>query len=203
MNNNTVYIVGGGSLSKVLETSFVFNFKFIGRGFIDINPGGSTYCMADSDFEFNLAHICKTNSLALGVFNPKYREEFVEKLGAEKFTTIEDGNIAYSSCIKHGAVVMHGAYVMHNATIGCFAHIHTGAIIGHDAFIEQYAAVGPGCVIGGGAVIGEGCAFGMNVSVLPGVKVAAGVTLGAGAVVTKDITEKNITVIGCPAKKVK
>jgi len=206
-----VVIAGGGSLSRVLFDSFDFNDIYNAKGFLDIidHPYGATphwipqtYNINDNTLDNYIKNgLLKHFSAVLGVFNPKYRKEFVKKIGSERFILVLDGNIAAGSCINHGAVIMHGAYVMHNATIGKFAHIHTGSIIGHDAEICDYTAVGPGCVIGGGAVIGEGCAFGMNVSVLPKVKVAAGVTLGAGAVVTKDITEENITVVGCPAKK--
>ncbi len=51
--------------------------------------------------------------------------------------------------------------------------------------------------------IGNNVWLGLNVVVLPGVNIADGVVVGACSVVTKSIDEKNIVVVGNPAKKLR
>lgn len=51
--------------------------------------------------------------------------------------------------------------------------------------------------------IGNNVWLGLNVTVLPGVSIADGVVVGACSVVTKSIDEKNIVVVGNPAKKLR
>ncbi len=51
--------------------------------------------------------------------------------------------------------------------------------------------------------IGNNVWIGLNATILPGVNIADGVVIGACSVLTKSINEKNIIVVGNPAKKLK
>jgi len=49
-------------------------------------------------------------------------------------------------------------------------------------------------------VIGQNCWIGMNSIILPGVKLGKNTIVGAGSVVTKSFRQKNIIIVGNPAK---
>lgn len=49
-------------------------------------------------------------------------------------------------------------------------------------------------------VIGDNADFGVGASVIGGVRIANNVKIGAGAVVTKDILQEGVTVVGIPAR---
>jgi acetyltransferase-like isoleucine patch superfamily enzyme len=53
-----------------------------------------------------------------------------------------------------------------------------------------------------GATVKKNAKIGANATILPGVVIGENVLVGAGSVVTKSI-QKNIVVIGSPAKKIK
>ena len=48
-------------------------------------------------------------------------------------------------------------------------------------------------------MVGDNVEFGVGSSVIGGIRIANNVKIGAGAVVTKDILEEGVTVIGIPA----
>lgn len=95
---------------------------------------------------------------------------------------------------------------------GCFDSglkiYHYGSII-----VNPKARIGKNCTIHGNCcigskgtlpddspVIGDHVDIGQNAQILGGITIANGVKIGASAVVTKSVTEPNVTVVGIPGK---
>jgi len=73
--------------------------------------------------------------------------------------------------------------------------------IGKNCTLHGNCCIGSkGCYPDDSPVIGDNVDIGQNAQVLGGIAIADGVKIGAGAVVTKSVTEENVTVVGVPAK---
>lgn len=95
---------------------------------------------------------------------------------------------------------------------GCF---DTGLKIYHygSILVNPRARIGKDCTIHGNCcigskgtfpddspIIGNGVDIGQGAQILGGITIADGVKIGAGSIVTKSITEPNVTVVGIPAR---
>lgn len=98
--------------------------------------------------------------------------------------------IGLNSC-KPGLLIYHKGFVVVNyqAKIGKNARFHGCNCVG-----KSHTGV---------PVIGDNVEFGVGSSVIGGIQIADNVKIGAGAVVTKDILEEGVTVIGVPAHIIK
>lgn len=98
--------------------------------------------------------------------------------------------IGLNSC-KPGLLIYHKGFVVVNyqAKIGKNARFHGCNCVG-----KSHTGV---------PVIGDNVEFGVGSSVIGGIQIANNVKIGAGAVVTKDILEEGVTVIGVPAHIIK
>lgn len=192
-----VLIVGNGGMARALYDLINFQGNIQVEGFFW--PDGTELC--GLPVYNGVEGLDDSLRLVLGMLNPGYRQQHVEKIGRQRFTNISDGNISRFAHVGHGVVVVKDSYVMSDSRINDFAHVHTHAIVGHDCVIGEYTFVGPGVILGGRSRIGRACRLGMGARVLPGVVLEDNVTVAAGAVVTKNVLP-NMTVQGAPAKTV-
>lgn len=103
----------------------------------------------------------------------------------------------------------HGSSIAPNATFGsepCFPHgersiyISGGAVIGARAVIFQQVTIGsnmtPGSRRFGCPVIGADCYIGAGAKVIGAVRIGERVRIGANAVVTEDVPDDSVVVVG-------
>lgn len=99
-------------------------------------------------------------------------------------------SISRNSCGK-GLAIAHIGPVIINGTLGDYCRVHVGVNIGVAAGTsDQKPCIGNHVYIGPGAKI-----FGK-------IEIADGIAIGANAVVNKSFNTPNITIAGCPAKKI-
>jgi serine O-acetyltransferase len=90
-------------------------------------------------------------------------------------------------CLYHHGYVVIGRYVR----IGKYCQIHSGVNIGENWSSEESPVLGNNIFIGPGAKI-----FGS-------IHIADNIAIGANAVVNTNFEERNITIAGIPARKVR
>jgi sugar O-acyltransferase (sialic acid O-acetyltransferase NeuD family) len=101
-----------------------------------------------------------------------------------------------------GGVVFPTSVFTSNIQVGDFVHNLMG-IVGHDCVIGDYATVGSGCCIAGHVTLGEGVCLGFSTMIRQRLTIAPWVESGMGAVITRDIAEEGVTVVGVPARELR
>ncbi len=97
-----------------------------------------------------------------------------------------------------------GFSIPHNVFGAGLVLFHHGTII-----VNKSAKIGEKCQlfcctnIGANVEIGSRAFIAPGVKILDNVKIADGVKIGANSVVSRDILEPNVVVVGAPAKKIK
>lgn len=127
---------------------------------------------------------CKKDPLNRIAFS--YARYVLEKLSIQLGFTIPRNVFGPGLSIAHrGSIV-----VVSGVKVGENCRIHQGVTIGCDLITSDVPSLGNNIVIGPGAVI------------VGGITVADGIAIGANSFVNKSFTETNITIAGCPARKV-
>lgn len=101
--------------------------------------------------------------------------------------------------IGSGVSIVRGS-VNEYTTIGDASVIAPGSKIGHGCRLGRQVHLANSVSLGGNVDTGNKVFLGSGAVVRPRIRIADGVVVGAGAVVTKDITEPNVTVAGVPAR---
>jgi UDP-3-O-[3-hydroxymyristoyl] glucosamine N-acyltransferase len=125
--------------------------------------------------------------------NGKYKIPLTRK--EHNFKVIIGDNVE----IGAGCVIDRGSW--RDSVIGAGTKIDNMVHTGHNTVIGKNCIICVGTTLGGSTTIGDNCFLGMNCITKQGIKIANNVTIGMGAVVTKDITEENTTLIGNPARQ--
>jgi sugar O-acyltransferase (sialic acid O-acetyltransferase NeuD family) len=102
--------------------------------------------------------------------------------------------------VGEGAVITAGCILSVNTKIGKHVLINVNTTVGHDVEINNYCSIMPSCKISGEVTIGEKCFIGVGSTLLNQISIEDNVTIGAGSVVLKSVTEKNVTLMGNPAR---
>lgn len=125
--------------------------------------------------------LCNIFNDIIYIYYHRLYEGLGAKLGLE---------VGLNSC-DSGLLIYHKGFVVVNyqAKIGKNARFHGCNCVG-----KSHTGV---------PVIGDNVEFGVGSSVIGGIQIANNVKIGAGAVVTKDILEEGVTVIGVPAHIIK
>ena len=145
------------------------------------------------------------NHFLIAVGNIALRAQLSDKLtqvGA-KLGTFRHPNCYVNSTAKlcDGTILYPNTSLHSGVFLGTNSFVNSGATIGHETAIGARTVVGPNVAIGGGCKIEPEVYLGLNCSVIEDISIAKKVKVGAGAVVVRDITDPDITVVGIPARK--
>ncbi|RMG82805.1 MAG: hypothetical protein D6707_02240 [Bacteroidetes bacterium] len=97
--------------------------------------------------------------------------------------------------------IVRGSYSNDITRIGDFTKIAHGTKIGHSTQIGKQCHLANNIAVGGSVKLHDKCFIGSGATLKPGVELAEGVIVGSGAVVVKSFLNKNIVLIGNPAKE--
>lgn len=147
----------------------------------------------------------KELDVVIAVGNGTVRKKIYEKLQENtnlSFPIIVSNRAIVSDYTKigKGTIICAGTIVTIDIEIGEFCYFNLYSTVSHDCVIEDYVTVYSNVNISGNVTIGERSTLGVGTKIKQGVLIGKQVVTGAGTVVVKDV-EPNITVVGCPAKR--
>lgn len=154
----------------------------------------------DMEFYHDTANKFKIATI-LGSGKPEIKERMLKEARGKFASLLHPRASICSSVIGEGTVIAPGAVIAPHASIGKHVLVNYNATIGHDTVVGDLSVVSPNAAVGGNCVLGRGVYVGSGASIKEQLTIADGVTIGMGAVVTKDILEPGITVVGVPARK--
>jgi serine O-acetyltransferase len=122
----------------------------------------------------------------IGKLSSLYSRYNLEKLSIKLGFTIPPNCFGPGLSIAHrGTIVIH-----HGVKVGENCRIHQGVTIGSDLVSSELPRLGNNIAISPGVVI------------VGAISIADGIAIGANSFVNKSFDEPNITVAGCPARKI-
>lgn len=104
--------------------------------------------------------------------------------------------------IGKGTIVCAGTIITIDIKIGDFCYFNLNSTVSHDCIIQDYVTVYSDVNISGNVTIEEGVTLGVGTKIKQGLLIGKNSVTGAGAVVVKNV-EPDITVVGCPAGRLK
>ena len=108
--------------------------------------------------------------------------------------------IAENCIIGANSVIVRGS-LNEKTQLGSNTVIAPGARIGHGCQIGKNVHFANNVVLGGNTLIGDSCFLGSSAVSRPKIKLHSYTVVGAGAVVVKNTSKENLTLMGVPAKE--
>ena len=208
LNMKDILIVGDSGLAhEVCDwAQGLFNVigftTFDGKRSSDCRLPGKIY----SDEEVT-TEIAKTDAVILGIGSPKLRLKLVQIYKKKGFNFPKllhpSAVIAKTAKIEEGVVVAPMCVISNDVNLGAFTYVNFCVGIGHNTIIYNYVQINPGCQIGGNVSISNCSLLGAGSIIRQGLNIAENVTIGSGSVVFHSLINKNITVMGNPAKRMR
>lgn len=96
--------------------------------------------------------------------------------------------------VGENSFVMRDVHIHPKVTIGSDVFVWSGAIIGHHTTIADHNWITSGANIAGACIIGEHCFLAINATISHGVRIGRRCFIGANALVTKDMTDEQVTI---------
>ncbi len=120
------------------------------------------------------------------------------------FMTVKHPSAVVSSAarVDEGVFLAANSIVAPDASVGIGTILNHNCVVDHDCVVGQYSHVAPLASLGGGVSIGNRVLVGTGANILPGIKIGDDAVIGASAVVSRDVTSREI-VVGIPAKSFK
>ena len=155
----------------------------------------------------NLSKLDKNVSIALGIGEPKIKNQIIELLKNFDFeypslihpnVHIQNDNIS----IGKGCIICANTIITCDINIGNFVTLNLSCTVGHDTKIESYSSFMPSVNISGEVLVNEGVYVGTGAKIINQLQIGKYSIIGAGAVVSKSI-EANSLAVGVPAKVIK
>ena len=210
MPERVILIGGGAHAFSILDMLKQASPKYDILGYVDIKKTSLSLEYLGSDEELAGADdfVPDKVKLVMGIgVQMRLRKELFTlfKNKGYKFLTYTHPASAISptaecsegSVIFPGVILGPGTKIQHNVSI------HSNAVVEHRTVVEGHGYISPGVSIAGDCHIGESCFFGINSSVVDSVSLCADTIVGAGAVVLRNCDEKNVTLVGVPARILK
>lgn len=158
------------------------------------------------DDDYLLARTTETN-VAVCVGSPQLRKKIADKLVQNRhiyFPNIMLGNVLICGDIRlgKGCIVSMDVRISANVRLGDFVFLNSGSKICHDGTIGDFTTLSPDVTLAGDVSVGVECDLGLGTKVIQGIRIGSGAVTGAGSVIVADV-EKNTTVVGVPARKIR
>ena len=205
----TIAIYGAGGLGReVLALIQSFQDWSVSGFFDDYIPKGSIVDGIEVKGGCEELLKLKTNVVvALG--DPRAKKDLLNKLqnieGLEFPSLIHPSAILLNKAtiqVGKGTIITAGCILTTSITIGNHVLLNLNCTVGHDVVIGNYASIMPGVNLAGRTTVGECVLIGSGAQVINQSKIGERAIVGSGSVVNKDV-EKNSTVVGVPARKIK
>lgn len=212
MKTKDLYIIGAGGYGREIasylndfsEDERDWNFK----GFIDDNidalvgiESPNKIIGSINNFPFN-----KADYVIVAIGNIEIKNKIVLRLkGRVVFYNFIAKNSYMGNNVKlgKGVIICPGVKLPANITIGDFVTINIDSRIGHDSIIGNNSSIMPNVDIGGECLIGKNVFLGTKSTIIPRTKIGSDNYIGVASVVLKDITTKDGTYFGNPARRMK
>lgn len=167
VQKKNIFIIGAGTLGKLLVEIIESSDKFQVGGFYDDNfPVIQTvlnYPVIGKIVELTDS---KPSSLAIGVGEPEYRKMIFEQQSGHGHTFPQ---VIHSSVfLSKYCIVDEGVIIGPNSSVLNGSHIQKGVcILSHvninqDVIAEPFCLIGAGVIVGNNARLGEGCHIGLG-----------------------------------------
>lgn len=139
----------------------------------------------------------------IAIGNNMIREKIKNQFRNLKYYSIIHPSAIIGSNVEigDGTVVMPGTVINANVRIGNHTIINSGAIIEHDSLLGDYVHISPRATLCGTVTVCNLTHIGAGATIIPGIIIGEKSIVGAGTTVIQDI-ESNITVVGCPARRI-
>ncbi len=190
--SKSIYIIGAGSHSKVVEeVANLNNFKVVSKVEND-----KIFLTQSHSVNLVLNGLGATKNTIL---RRKIYENYKEKGFVFETITHPSSIVSSSAILSEGVQVFAGAIIQPDVEIGCNTLINTGAIIDHDCKIGSHVHIAPGVTMSGGVKVGENSFIGIGARIIQNILIGKNCLIAAGAVVINDVPDNSV-VMGVPAK---
>ena len=201
MNQNEIYILGGGGHAKVVASaakSAGFEIVYIFDD--DKNQWGSSLCGVTIIGPCDRIQEYPPRPTVIAIGDNSHRFSLAGRFQLPWQTIIDAHAYVHPSVIcDGGAMVLPGAVVQIDSHVGKHTIVNTSASIDHDCRLGGFVHIAPGVRLAGSVRVGHGVLVGLGAVVLPGVKIGDGAIIGAGTVVTRDVPDGAL-LVGVPGK---
>ncbi len=151
--------------------------------------------------------IAEIYEFLVAVGDPKMKRILVSKAVQRGITPaptlIHPCASVFDANIGVGGVICHGCHLTLNITIGDFVILNTKTTVSHGSSIGSYSTTSAGVHISGDVTIGEDVTLYAGSVIREKKSIANHVIVGAQSMVLDNIEERNITVVGVPARKIR
>lgn len=199
-------IIGAGGYSKsVLDSVDIYNFEMC--GFIDEFSESDTH-LGYPIIAKKLEQLENPNNYVyfIAIGNNMRRKVWYDRLRSLglRLVNIVDRSAIISPRAKIGIGCFVGKFAVVNscAVLGDNCVVNTRALVEHGATIGSHVNISTNASINGDVRVNDGCFIGSCSVIIGQLTIDEWSTVGAGAVVIRNV-EKNVTVAGVPAKKIK
>lgn len=205
MNNNLIFIGGGGHCKSVIDVAESAGYNILGildrpeevgkevLSYKVIGTDDDISQYADKgDFVITVGFI-KNSALRIKLYN-----KVLEAGGKLAILIASTAHVSRYATLGAGTVVMHQAVVNAGAVVGNNVIINTFSNIEHDVCIGSQCHISTGAMINGDCKIGENCFVGSQSVLCNGISICKGVVVGAGSYVRKSIISQGFY-LGNPA----
>jgi len=203
-------VIGAGGHSRAVISTAIEQQEWDIQGVVDIS-----YHQQEEDIlgvpvvggvDLLSLYNCKEIFLAVAIGDNDQRKSLIEEIVQRGF---DIPNIVHPSAhVSRSVTIGTGNYIGPMAhlgpcvTIGNGNIINTHANIEHETVIGSYNHIAPSSVLCGRVCVEEQVLVGANATVLDGRCIVEKATIGAGSVITKNIVEQGLTVVGVPGREV-
>ena len=200
-----VIIIGAGNVGGFLALNQdLFNHKCKIIGFLDddINKIGKKLWGIPVLGKINDLNKYKGVSIAIGVANPKFKKNILERIGDSfHFPNFISKNAWISNKVKigKGVIIYPNVSINHETIIENFVVINMNCAIGHNSIIKKCSSLAPGVNFAGFTFVEPFVEIGIGVSTIQNIKIGEGSIIGGQTILIKNVPS-NITVVGNPGK---
>lgn len=205
-----VVIVGASGCAKeilfLLEENNKIEEEWNIIGFIDCDKNQTNLkypVLGDDDW---LMEQTRELAVIIAVGSPSLKKRLYEMYSASPFLyfpAIVSRHALVGQCnMGMGCIICNNCTLTVDVNLGNFVTVNVGTTICHETSIGDFTTLAPGVNVSGNVNIGGNCDIGVGSKIIQNISIGNDVIVGAGTVVIRDV-DKNCTVVGNPARKIK